>query len=117
MSKEFLCVTYDVVKRVISILYHDNVLLIHVQSGMTPLYIASEKGHGAVVKLLLEQHADISISTKTVRCKWANIYAIGNVFITQNGWTPLMTASFEGHADIVQTLIEAKAQVNTQDEV
>ena len=37
--------------------------------------------------------------------------------ITQNGWTPLMTASFEGHADIVQTLIEAKAQVNTQQEV
>ena len=28
-----------------------------------------------------------------------------------------MTASFEGHADIVQTLIEAKAQINTQEEV
>ena len=39
------------------------------------------------------------------------------VFIIQNGRTPLMTASFEGHADIVQTLIEAKAQVNTQQEV
>ena len=25
-----------------------------------------------------------------------------------------MAASFEGHADIVQTLIEAKAQVDTQ---
>ena len=37
--------------------------------------------------------------------------------IIQNGWTPLMTVSLEGHADIVQTLIEAKAQVNTQDEV
>ena len=37
--------------------------------------------------------------------------------ITQDGWTPLMTASFEGHADIVQTLIEAKAQVDTQEEV
>ena len=47
------------------LLYHDNVLLIHVQDGMTPLYIASRKGHGAVVKLLLEQHADVSIS-KTV---------------------------------------------------
>ena len=38
---------------------------VHVQDGMTPLYIASRKGHGAVVKLLLEQHADVSIS-KTV---------------------------------------------------
>ena len=37
--------------------------------------------------------------------------------IIQNGWTPLMTASLNGHADIVQTLIEAKAQVNTQEEV
>ena len=54
-------------------------LLIHVQDGRTPLYIASGKGHGAVVKLLLEQHADVSIS-KTVRCKWANIN--GYVFIT-----------------------------------
>ena len=42
-------------------LYHDNVVLIHVQTGTTPLYIASLKGHGAVVKLLLEQHADVSI--------------------------------------------------------
>ena len=40
-------------------------LLIHVQDGMTPLYIASWKGHGAVVKVLLQQHADVSIS-KTV---------------------------------------------------
>ena len=37
--------------------------------------------------------------------------------ITQNGRTQLMTASVMGHADIVQTLIEAKAQVNTQDGV
>ena len=45
---------------------------VHVQDGATPLYIASWRGHGAVVKLLLEQHADVSIS-KTVRCKWANM--------------------------------------------
>ena len=37
--------------------------------------------------------------------------------ITQDGWTPLMAASLEGHADIVQTLIEAKAQVDTQKKV
>ena len=28
-----------------------------------------------------------------------------------------MTASFEGHVDIVRMFIEAKAQINTQDEV
>ena len=54
------------------LLYHDNVLLIHVQDGRTPLYIASGNGHGAVVTLLLEQHADVRIS-KTVCCKWDNM--------------------------------------------
>ena len=33
---------------------------------MTPLYIASQNGHGAVVKLLLQQHADVSISKKVI---------------------------------------------------
>ena len=36
---------------------------------------------------------------------------------TQNGWTPLMRASFDGHVDIVRILIEAKAQINIQEEV
>ena len=39
------------------------------------------------------------------------------VYLVQNGRTPLIRASFKGHADIVQTLIEAKAQINTQEEV
>ena len=39
------------------------------------------------------------------------------LYVIQDGTTPLMAASLEGHADIVQSLIEAKAQVDTQDEV
>ena len=39
------------------------------------------------------------------------------IYLSQNGWTPLMRASFEGHADIVQTLIEAQAQINRHNEV
>ena len=35
----------------------------------------------------------------------------------QRGWTPLMIASFNGHVDIVRTLIKADIQVNTQEEV
>lgn len=35
------------------------------QNGMTALYIASNRGHGAVVQLLLQKDADVSIS-KTV---------------------------------------------------
>ena len=39
------------------------------------------------------------------------------LIIPQGGRTPLMTASFEGHVDIVRALIEARAQVNTRKEV
>ena len=36
---------------------------------------------------------------------------------SQTGETPLMVAASEGHVDIVRTLMEAKAQVNTQNKV
>jgi hypothetical protein len=38
----------------------------YLQDGETPLYIASRKGHGAVVKLLLQGHADASICMKVI---------------------------------------------------
>ena len=46
-----------------------------------------------------------------------SIQSDGIVCLVQDGGTPLMAASFEGHADIAQTLIEAEAQINKQDEV
>ena len=39
------------------------------------------------------------------------------ISISQDGRTPLMVASIEGHVDIVRMLIDADAQVNKQDEV
>ena len=39
------------------------------------------------------------------------------LFILQNGWSPLMTASQQGHHEIVQVLIEQGANINSQNEV
>ena len=51
------------VSHTISLVYSlDNV--IYLQDGQTPLYIASWKGHIAVVQLLLQMFADVSISEK-----------------------------------------------------
>ena len=36
---------------------------------------------------------------------------------SQNGGTPLLIASFNGCVDIVRLLVEAKAQLNVQEEV
>ena len=33
-------------------------------------------------------------------------------FVLQDGWSPLYAASYNGHLDIVKTLIEAGANVN-----
>ena len=45
---------------------------------------------------------------------------IGNhisLSLLQNGMTPLMTASFNGHVKVVRVLIRSQAQLNTQDGV
>ena len=38
-------------------------------------------------------------------------------FVLQNGWSPLYIASFNGHLDVVKTLIEAGASVNQTNKV
>ena len=45
------------------------------------------------------------------------LYYFFSVYHVQNGWTPLMSASLNGHVEIVKTLIGSQAQVNTQKEV
>ena len=36
-------------------------LCIYIQDGCTALYLASQEGHVAVIQLLLQRHADVSI--------------------------------------------------------
>ena len=39
------------------------------------------------------------------------------IFVLQDGWSPLVRASDEGHLDVVKTLIEARANVNHTNKV
>ena len=39
----------------------------HTQGGSTPLYVASGKGHGDVVKTLIQNGADINLVSKVWR--------------------------------------------------
>ena len=58
------------------------------QHGGTPLWIASEKGHLEIVRLLIESGGSVNQPHKT-------------------GATPLHVASQEGHLEIVKLLIES----------
>ncbi|CAE7037755.1 ANK1 [Symbiodinium sp. CCMP2456] len=66
--------------------------------GKTPLWVASERGHAGVLRLLLEARADKD-------CQ--------NTF----GQSPLWIASRNGHVDIVCLLLEARAEKDRADSV
>ena len=38
-------------------------------------------------------------------------------FVLQDGWSPLKSSCFDGHLDVVKTLIEAGANINQADKV
>jgi ankyrin repeat protein len=64
----------------------------------TPLYLASQQGHGLVIEALIKAGADVTAGTP-------------------NGTTPLMVAAASGEVDAVKALVEAGAEVNGKDGV
>ena len=61
----------------------------------TALWVAAAKGHFDVVRLLIEQNAEVDRRTSS-------------------NWTPLGAAAFDGHLDIVHCLVENGADVNAR---
>ncbi len=58
--------------------------------------IATQNGHAEVVKVLLENGAQVNLQA-------------------EDGWSVLMIASKNGHAEVVQILLENGSQVNLQE--
>ena len=66
------------------------------RQGATPLFIASEQGHGHLVTSFLLYGADIALTK-------------------HNGTTPLHAASRRGHVDVVHSLVAHGANLNAMD--
>ena len=75
---------------------------------------ASFYGHVAVVRVLIEAHADIHSQDKV----WYTGQPVHRLcddsvlFFAQEGWTALHMASYEGFVDVIRVLIEANADLN-----
>lgn len=68
-----------------------------VWEGGTALHYATDRGHTAVVNILLAAGAEVNLADP------------------DQGWTPLMYAAYDDRADIAQQLIAAGADLNARD--
>eukprot|EP00397_Hematodinium_sp_SG-2012_P027856 GEMP01029298.1.p1 GENE.GEMP01029298.1~~GEMP01029298.1.p1 ORF type:complete len:301 (-),score=65.75 GEMP01029298.1:1219-2121(-) len=78
--------------------------------GLTTLMLSAAKGNLAAVKVLLQAHAEVDAASDvgfTAICMAADK---ANVNVRYRlGRTPLMSAAASGHTDVVNLLLEAKA--------
>ena len=67
----------------------------------TPLLLAAEKGHKRCVELFLENGAGVEAVDED---GWSTV--------DEDGWSALHHASYGGYGDVVQLLIEHRADIN-----
>ena len=98
-------------------------------NGCTALWAAAANGHLAVVRLLIEQNAEVDARTSTnstplraaafdgrldiVRCLVENGADVNACTIFRN--TPLMIACYNGHIDVASYLVENGADIHLED--
>ena len=87
--------------------------------GMTALSAACQQGHVNIVRLLINNGANVDFQHKVN--KWLVIGATRTLIIfaplIQDGRTGLMWASDNGHINVVKVLLDAKADPNIANEV
>ena len=90
---------------------------------VTPLHLACEKGHAAVVRLLVEKGADVDKARNDGRTPFYMACQEGHLDVVQlllekgadmdkakdSGATPLYIARYQGHAEIISILEQAGA--------
>lgn len=85
------------------------------QDGSTPLTAAAWGGHLDIVKLLLENGANIEAANNTVSFRllerWRQTFydSPGTTPRPQHGWNALMSAGSRGHGDVVEFLLQKNA--------
>ena len=84
------------------------------QAGYTPFYLASLKGHIAIVRLLIGKKANVNMCDKVLLFICGKIYGywIYYWFNEQSGFSPVYAASQEGHTVTVDLLLEAGAMIH-----
>ena len=96
------------------------------RNGATPLFVASQKGHAGVVKLLLKKRARVDAAMQDGATPLFMASQLGHAHIVellvgkgarvdaamQDGATPLFIASQRGHAGVVGLLLENGAPVD-----
>jgi len=88
------CGLYDIAK-VLATEYAKDVNSQSFHGAVTPLHLASRKGHVDMARMLVECGADVSAQAK-------------------DGTTPLHLASSRGHVDVAWMLVEHSADVKVQ---
>ncbi|RYP56997.1 hypothetical protein DL770_010789 [Monosporascus sp. CRB-9-2] len=83
--------------------------------GSTPLIFATWQGHEALARLLVEKGAQLEAKSNlkngsACRTEGAQIDAKDN-----DGWTPLIFATWQGHEAVAMLLVEKGAQLEAKD--
>jgi len=122
----------DLFKEYIPVIQRNEVDLNSIVLGVTPLYIATHKGHIEIVETLLEHGAEVDKTDKDkgitplwIAAQEGHIEIVGTLLEhgaevdktdKDKGITPLWIAAQEGHIEIVGTLLEHGAKVDKTDE-